>query len=117
MPQIIPFNNEGCRTIDIALGDNMFRMRTYYLPYTKTWLMDIMDQEDNPIISGIALNPGVDNLVKGKAKIFQNQTIRCITVEGTDPYAPESLGVNLFVVYYEEDETPPKLWEDKMLGD
>ena len=116
MPQIIPFTSEGSRTIDVALGNNMFRMRTYYLPYTKTWLMDIMDQEDNPIVMGISLNVGVDNLVKGKAKIFQNQTIRCIKVAGSDDSLPDSLGKNLFVVYYPEGETPPILWEDKMLG-
>ena len=115
MPQLIPFTNDGCRTIDIALGENMFRFRTYYLPYTKTWVMDIMDQDDNPIVMGTALNTGVDNLVKGKAKIFQGQTLRCVSVDGTENKTPDSLGTKCFVFYYPVGETPPKLWKDKML--
>lgn len=117
MPQLIPFTNDGCRTIDIALGDNMFRLRTTYLPYTKTWVLDIMDQEDNPIIMGIALNTGVDNIVKGKSKIFQNQTIRCISLDGTENNTPESLGNSCVVLYYPEGEEVPQLWKDKMLED
>lgn len=115
MPQEIPFTNDGCRKIDVALGENMFRMRTYYLPYTKHWVLDIMDQDDNPIIMGISLNTGVDNLVKGKNKMFQNQTIRCVSVDGKENNTPESLGESCFVLYYPEGETPPKLWKDKML--
>lgn len=117
MPQIIPFTNDGCRTIDIALGENMFRMRTYYLPYTRTWVIDIMDQEENPIVLGIALNTGVDNLVKGKSTLFQNQTLRCVSVNGTENNTPESLGTSCFVYYYPEGETPPDMWKDKMLED
>ena len=115
MAELIPFTNDGCRTIDIALGDNMFRMRTYFLPYTKTWVLDIMDQEDNPIVMGIALNTGVDNLVKGKAKIFEDQTIRCISLDGTENNTPNSLGTSCVVVYFPVGETPPQLWKDKML--
>ena len=117
MPQIIPFTNDGSRTIDIALGENMFRLRTYYLPYTKTWVLDIMDQNDNPIIMGTALNTGVANLVKGKDKIFEGQTLRCISTDGTENKTPESLGTTCFVYYYGKGETPPQLWKDKMLED
>lgn len=117
MPQLIPFNNEGCRTIDIALGENMFRMRTYYLPYTKTWVLDIMDQEDNPIIMGIALNVGVDNLVKGMSSIFKDQTIRCISLDGKENNTPDSLGTSCVVLYYPKGEKPKQLWEDKLLGE
>lgn len=117
MPQLIPLTNDGCRTIDIALGENMFRIRTYYLPYTQTWVMDIMDQEDNPIIMGTTLNTGVDNLVKGKAKIFQNQTIRCISLDGTENNTPNSLGTSCVVIYYPEGETPTQMYKDKMLED
>lgn len=117
MPQIIPFTNDGCRTIDIALGENMFRLRTYYLPYTKTWIMDIMDQDEKPILMGIALNTGVANLVKGKGKIFEGQTIRCVSIDGKENNTPESLGTSCFVYYYAKGENAPQLWKDKMLED
>ena len=115
MPQLIPFTNDGCRTIDIALGENMYKMRTYYLPYTKHWVLDIMDQDENPIAMGISLNVGVDNLVKGRSILFQNQTIRCISIDGTENDTPDSLGTTCFVLYYPVGETPEQLWEDKML--
>lgn len=115
MPQVIPFTNDGCRTIDVALGENMFRFRTYYLPYIRRWIMDIMDQNNNPIVVGICLNVGVDNLVKGKAKIFEGQTLRCVSIDGTENDTPNSLGNSCFVLYYPVGEKPPIMWKDKML--
>lgn len=117
MPQIIPVDNTGSRTIDVALGDNVFRLRTYYLPYTKCWLMDIMDTSDNPILMGICLNVGVGNLVKGQNPIFENQTIRCVSIDGSENNTPDSLGTTCLLYYYGKDETAPQLYEDKMLGD
>lgn len=115
MPQLIPFNNAGCRTIDVSLGENVYRMRTYYLPYTKKWLLDIMDTQENPIIMGISLNVGVGNLVQGKSIQFDGQAIRCISLDGTENNTPNSLGTSCVVLYYEKGETPPKLYTDKML--
>ena len=113
--QVFPLTNAGCRTIDVDLGENMFRIRTYYLPHIRRWIMDIMDQQDNPIVVGICLNVGVDNLVKGKAKIFEGQTIRCVSVDDSENDTPESLGTKCFVIYYPKGETPPIMWKDKML--
>lgn len=115
MPQLIPFTNDGCSTIDVVLGNNAFKLRTYYLPYTKHWLLDIMDESENPILMGISLNVGVENLVRGKAKLFQNQTIRVISLDGTENNTPDSLGTSCVVLYYPEGETPPTMWKDKML--
>ena len=115
MPQLIPFNNEGSRVIDVTLGDNVFKIRTYYLPYIKRWIMDIMGPSENPIISGICLNVGVGNLVKGKASIFDGQTIRCLSIDGTENDTPESLGTTCVVVYYGKGEEAPSLYVDKML--
>jgi len=117
MPQIIPVDNTGSKTIDVALGKNMFRLRTYYLPYTKCWLMDIMDTSDNPIIMGICLNVGVGNLVKGKSTLFENQVIRCVSIDGTENNTPDSLGTTCLLYYYGEGETPPALFKDKMLDE
>ena len=116
MAEIIPFDSTGCRTIDVPLGENVYRMRTYYLPYIRRWLLDITDTQDNPIILGICLNVGVANLVAGKAKEFDGQTIRCISLDGTANDTPDSLGNTCQVVYYGTDETPPSLFEDKMIS-
>ena len=116
MPSIIPVTNDGDRQITIALGDNAFNIETYYLPNIKRWVMDIYDTDQTPILTGISLNTGVTNLVKGKAKIFDGQAIRCISIDGTENNTPESLGTKCFLLYYPKGETPPVLYKDKMIG-
>lgn len=117
MPYIIPVDSTGSRKIDVALGDNVFRLRTYYLPNIKRWLMDITDTTDNPIIMGICLNVGVGNLVKGKSTLFEGQTIRCVSTNGSECTEPDSLGNTCLLYYYPKGETAPNLYEDKMIGD
>lgn len=78
--------------------------------------MDIYDTEENPIIVGICLNVGVENLVKGKHEIFDKQTIRCVSLDGTENDTPDSLGNSCVVYYYGKEESAPSLHEDKMLG-
>ena len=116
MPQLIPFTNDGCRKITITLGENVFILETYYLPDIQRWLMDIYDVDENPILLGISLNVGVDNLVKGKAKVFEGQTLRCVSFEGKENNTPESLGTTCFLYYFSKGETAPILWKDKMIG-
>lgn len=117
MPQIIPVDNTGSRKIDIALGKNVYRLHTYYLPYIHRWLMDITDTSDNPIIMGICLNTGVGNLVKGKSTLFENQAIRCVSTDGTENDTPTSLGNTCLLYYYAEGEDIPNLYKDKMLDE
>ena len=115
MPQVIPFTNDGDRQITIALGDNMFILETYYLPTIKVWVMDIYDIDENPILLGISLNVGVGNLVKGKTQIFEGQTIRCVSTDGSENNTPTSLGTTCYVEYYPVGEEAPALYKDKML--
>lgn len=117
MPYIIPVDSTGSKTIDVALGQKVFRLRTYYLPNIKRWIMDIMDTKDNPIIMGICLNTGVGNLVKGKSTLFENQTIRCVSIDGSENTEPDSLGNTCLLYYYGTDEKAPNLYQDKMLGE
>ena len=91
MSFIVPLTNDGSRKATYNLGGKDYIIETYYLPKTKTWLMDIYDINEIPILTGITLIPGVDNLVKGlcletaKAFKFKQQTV--------------------------ETTTPPKVWE------
>lgn len=116
MPQIIPFDNTGSKTIEIALGENYYKLHTYYLPYIHRWILDIFDSAENPIILGICLNVGVDNLVKGKSSLFEGQTIRCVSVDGKENDTTDSLGTSCLVYYYQKGEEVPSLYKDKMLG-
>ena len=113
--QIIPFNSTGSRIITIELGENVFRMRTYYLPHIKRWILDIMDSDGNPIIMGITLNLGVGNMVKGKSELFEGQTLRCVSLTGKGISEPDSLGKDCVVVYYGKNEFVPATYLDKMI--
>lgn len=116
MPAIIPLTNDGSRKITITLGENVFIIETYYLPHIQCWIMDIYDIDENPILLGMTLNVGVDNLVKGKSPIFDGQTIRCISINESGNNDALSLGNTCFVIYYAKGEKVPPLFEDKMLG-
>lgn len=98
------------------MGENVFILETYYMPNIKCWLMDIYDLDENPILLGISLNTGVENLVKGKSTLFDGQAIRCISTDGNENNTPVSLGTTCFVLYYAKGEEVPPLYEDKMLG-
>lgn len=115
MPKIIPLTNDGCRRVTVTLGENSFILETYYLPNIRRWLLDILDAEENPILTGISLNVGVSNLVKGKTQIFEGQALRCVSPEVQENNTPESLGTTCFLYYYAKGETPPQLYTDKMI--
>ena len=115
MPRIIPFTSEGARRMTITLGDNVYIMETYFLPNIKRWILDIYDTEENPILTGISLNIGVGNLVKGKSALFDGQAIRCITTDGTENNRPDSLGTSCVVLYYAKGEELPEQYPDKMV--
>lgn len=117
MPKIIPFTNNGARRMTITLGDNVYIMETYFLPNIKRWILDIYDTDENPVLTGISLNTGVGNLVKGKSALFDGQAIRCITTDGTENNRLDSLGTSCVVLYYEKGEYVPNQYQDKMLGD
>lgn len=116
MPSIIPFTSEGNKKITIALGENVFILETYYLPNIRRWLLDIYDIDEKPILTGISLNVGVGNLVKGKSALFEGQAIRCISMDGNDNTFPDSLGKTCIVLYYAKGEDVPEEYQDKMVN-
>lgn len=115
MPYIIPVDSTGSKTIDVSFGNKILRLRTYYLPNIKRWLMDIMDTSDNPIVMGISLNVGIGNLVRGKSTELEGITIRCVSTDGSENTEPDSLGNTCLLYYYGPDEEVPQLYQDKML--
>lgn len=115
MPFIVPLTNDGSRKATYNLGGKDYIIETYYLPKTKTWLMDIYDINENPILTGITLIPGVDNLVKGLCLEFDGQGFQIQTTDGGNNDTPESLGTTAFLIYYANGEEIPASYEDKML--
>lgn len=115
MPSIIPFTSEGARRMTITLGENVFIMETYFLPNIRRWILDIYDTDENPVLTGVSLNPGVGNLVSGKSSLFEGQAIRCISTDGRENDTPDSLGTSCVVLYYAKGEEIPEQYQDKMV--
>lgn len=115
MPFIVPLTNDGSRRATYTLGGKDYIIETYYLPKTQTWLMDIYDINENPILTGISLLPGVDNLVKGLCIEFDEQAFQVQTTDGGNNDTPDSLGTTTFLIYYAKGEEVPVAYGDKML--
>ena len=115
MPFIVPLTNDGSRRATYNLGGQDYIIETYYLPKTQCWLMDIYDINENPILTGIKLIPGVDNLVKGLCIEFDEQAMQIQTIDGGNNDTPDSLGTTAFLIYYAKGEEVPASYEDKMI--
>lgn len=116
MPQFLPITSTQQR-IRVSLGERVFILENYFLPTIKKWILDIYDQDENPLIFGVCLQTGIDNLVKGKNILFENQAIKLYSSNGKPADTPDCLGVTHFVVYFGENDVKPTSFKDKMLDD
>lgn len=74
------------------------------------------DTETNmPVITGINLRTGVDNLIKGKCELLNGWAINVASLTGKENNTPDSLGNDCFIVVYIPGETVPVSFEDKKL--
>lgn len=74
------------------------------------------DTETNtPVVTGINLRTGVDNLIKGKCELLNGWAINVASLTGKENNTPDSLGNDCFIVVYIPGETVPVSFEDKKL--
>lgn len=116
MPQIVPITSEQNK-IRVALGDYVYILENYYLPTIKRWVLDISDSDSNPLITGICLQTGIDNLVKGKSIFFENQALKLYSANGKPADTPDCLGNTHLLIYFGVNEIKPISYRDKMLDD
>lgn len=100
MPVLIPLTADGARSFNIKTNSDVFYMRTYYSDgQTPMWLLDIMDAEQNPLIMGLKLVPGSENIIKGHGDKMAGYQLY-VYLEHGEPGAVEALGDTLFLVLY-----------------
>ena len=107
MPISIPLTDDGDQIITVNVGPEIFMFRTYFVHGTYDhWLMDIFDAQENRILGGINLVPGIDNLLKGHgSKLAGYQlSVKCTPGRETALDAP---GKDLFVLWYNPGEENP----------
>lgn len=67
MALILPVSAAGARRVQVRLGDDLLTIRTYYQPHTPIWRMDLSDVNDNVLVLGVPLVPGI-NLIRGETE-------------------------------------------------
>lgn len=59
---IVPLTADPDSRRQIRLGENTLSVRTYYVPTSATWFMDLTDVDGVPLAQGLALVPRVNVL-------------------------------------------------------
>lgn len=107
MPVEIPVTPAGERVVSVNVGPDIFIFRTYYAAgQDRHWLLDISDGQENPLITGINLTPGVDNLLKGMGDTLDGYQLHLVVAEGTEKDL-EAPGNTMFLVWYNPGEENP----------
>lgn len=110
---LIPLTSDGDRVVEVDVGSHILQFRTYWTG--QKWLMDVSDTSGQPLMFGLALAPGVNNLMKGQdGGRFPGARLVAVLSRGS-AYDPDNLGAGL-LVYWQTDETDLYRVGDPLLG-
>lgn len=118
MPCSIPLTCDGERLCSVNAGKKLFMFRTYFIQ-SPHWLLDIYDAQENPLIAGINLTPGSDNLLKGHGDILDGYQLLLVTnpMKHNSDSAHKSLtapGSTMHLLWLEPGEDNSLLLPDPM---
>lgn len=122
MPYILPFDNTPSARKTITINNVTLVCEVNYFPNIKCWLMDLYQpansdtESEIPVITGVNLRTGIDNLIKGKTQLLDGWAINVASISGKDNDSADSLGNDCFIIVYTPGETVPVSYEDKKLG-
>lgn len=102
---ILPFNSKA-GSYTITLGSVVVNFTTKYSYSAKCWVLDILDTEDNPILSGLMAVPKVDLLFPYPTEAAYLGGL--VVFEPTDQQgnyqSPDALGAGFWVVWFSPEE-------------
>jgi len=114
MPSVIPVTPAGERTVTVNVGPDIFIFRTYFVSgQDDHWLLDIKDGQENPLITGINLAPGINNLLKGMGDALEGYQLLLLADAGTEK-DPEAPGNTMFLFWFNPGEENPFITLDPM---
>jgi len=114
MPLEIPITPDGERFVTMNVGPDTFIFRTYFASgQDDHWLLDIQDSQGSPLVSGINLVPGVDNLLKGHGDVLDGYQLHCLVLFSSAA-APEAPGNTMFLIWLNPGEENPFVNLDPM---
>lgn len=91
----VPVDNTPCKSFSFVTPEGAFRFRTYWNNLASTWFLDVIDQDDTTIISGIALVTGCNNLLQGTGlDLFEGKALFVIDYSGNGNRTYEGFGTD-----------------------
>ena len=114
MPVEIPLSPAGERFVTVNVGPEIFIFRTYCTYGADShWLLDIRNSQNQPLISGINLVRGADNLLKGRGDTLEGYQLYLVVHRGSekDLNAP---GNTMALIWFNPGEVNPFLPQDPM---
>lgn len=112
----LPLTNAPASRVTVNTGSGTYAFVTYFAPHG-AWLMDILTSQGEPLLIGLALVPGVDNLLKGHGDLFAGVRMQIECDPGTFNDTATSLGTTTRVLWFTADETNPIIYPDPMMAD
>lgn len=101
----LPVTSDGSRSLAINTGRDYLSFKSYFTAGQKNnWLLDIRDGNLNPLLSGVTLVPGSDNVLKGQGDNLAGYQLYVHLDEQADPGDPNGLGLYLRLVLYNPEE-------------
>jgi hypothetical protein len=96
----LPVDNYPCSDADVIVPDEEYGVLNVTTSWTDgqvpTWTMDIADEAGNPVLSGINVVPGADNVIKGNASVLGDFRMIVEMQPDLNPGALEIMGRELF---------------------
>ena len=111
----LPLNNYPSATVTVDTGNGVYIFATYFMPTKSVWMLDILDSASNLLLSGIALLPGIDNLLKGHGELFKGICLQVQCNAGTFNNTSDSLGNAAQVLWFLSTEANPIVYVDPLL--
>ena len=104
MPVVIPMTPDGARRVTCSVGGRRIVFRSYYSAgQDRKWLLDLYDIDETPLITGIALVPGSDNVIIGQGDTLNGYQLYVLASDNY-PYEKEALGNTLNLLMYSPGE-------------
>jgi len=104
MPVTIPVTPDAARRVTCEIGGKRITFRTSFSDgQANQWLLDLYDEDDTPLITGISLQPGSDNVIKGQGDTLHGYQLYVLAMDD-NPTAPEALGNTLHLIMYAPGE-------------
>ena len=94
MAYVVPADSSAARQFSITTDTGTFTFRTYWSgDITKRWLCDIIDANNELVLTGVVLATGINNLIQGAGvDSLEGWSLFVYDIDGTQNMTSESLG-------------------------